>query len=460
MGNGAVPEFLNDALKFGINLGLTRMNELDRRLGDPQKNLKVVHIAGTNGKGSTVAFLSTILAQGDLKVGVYTSPYLERFSERMRIIDGREGLSDLERDESLGEIPEEDLNRLGEEVRKASDEMVAAGFEHPTEFELVTAICYLWFAEQNVDVAVLETGLGGRLDSTNVFEHPLATIITSIGFDHQDRLGNTISEIASEKAGIFKTASPAYATDPRDMLLEEEYKHDVRRTLLNKADKAGAPLEFVHVSDETAAFTTDGKMLFECFEEEYETSLLGRHQVHNAALAIKVAKDVFGLEQDVIYEGVRRTKWKGRCELIHANPEVILDGGHNVQCAQSLTEVLSELKGGELRGKKMRVLMGVMADKNVGGMIRTFKDGGINIEELILVKVNNPRSMDPDDLYNLFYFVYNSSIKAETFDDARKGAAEALKRTLSDGIPLLVTGSLYLIGEVRGTLCTTTDNLH
>ena len=215
-----VPEFIKDSAKFGINLGLERMDELDRLLGNPEKDLKVVHIAGTNGKGSTVTFISTCLAEAGYRVGIYTSPFLERFSERLRIIDGKEGLDRLLQDETEGEIKDDDLNRLSARVEEACNEMTSDGFEHPTEFELMTALGYLWFKEQETDIVVLETGLGGRLDSTNVFDKPLATVITSIGFDHQDRLGNTIEEITSERAGIFKKGVPAFSSDPSQMLIE------------------------------------------------------------------------------------------------------------------------------------------------------------------------------------------------------------------------------------------------
>ena len=201
--NGGTPEFLTDALKFGINLGLQRMERLDEILGNPQDDFRCIHIAGTNGKGSTAAYTASILAASGLKVGLYTSPFLERFSERMRIIDGREGLDRLLLDETEGEIDADTLAELSDKVKTASDKMTKEGMEHPTEFELVTAICYLWFSMEKIDIAVLETGLGGRLDSTNVVKSPVCTVITAIGMDHTDRLGNTIGEIAGEKAGIL-----------------------------------------------------------------------------------------------------------------------------------------------------------------------------------------------------------------------------------------------------------------
>ncbi len=461
MSDSKVPEFITESLKFGINLGLDRMNEIDRLLGNPEKDLKVVHVAGTNGKGSVVTFLSSCLAAAGYKVGVYTSPFLERFSERLRIIDGKEGLDRLVEDDSEGEISQEDIDRLSEMVKAASDEMTANGFEHPTEFELMTALGYLWFNENKVDVVVLETGLGGRLDSTNVFEKPLATVITSIGFDHQDRLGDTISEITSEKAGIFKEGCPAFVSDPDSMLIADSLKGDIRRTVEEQASLKGvSSLKFVDARDQdvTVKFTDDGTMLFEAYSELYETHLLGRHQVLNATLAITVLKDVFGLEEDVLTEGISKARWKGRAELLSVNPPVILDGGHNVQCAESLMATLKEMCNGRFADLRFRLVMGVMADKNVQGMIETYKEGGLDPVEVYTVKVNNARSMDPAALSKMINLVYNNSIMPVSCDSALEGVSEACRKTREDGVPLLVTGSLYLLGEVRGKLCTITDN--
>ncbi len=461
MSDNKIPEFITESLKFGINLGLDRMNEIDRLLGNPEKDLKVIHVAGTNGKGSVVTFLSSCLAEAGYKVGVYTSPFLERFSERLRIIDGTEGLNRLLEDDTEGEISQEDIDRLSDMVKAASDEMTANGFEHPTEFELMTALGYLWFKENDTDVVVLETGLGGRLDSTNVFDKPLATVITSIGFDHQDRLGNTISEITSEKAGIFKEGCPAFVSDPESMLIDDSLKGDIRHTVEECAKLKGvSSLKFVDARDQdvTVKFTDDGTMLFEAYSELYETHLLGRHQVLNATLAITVLKDVFNLDEEVLAEGIAKARWKGRAELLRVNPAVILDGGHNVQCAESLMSTLKEMCDGRFSDLKFRVVMGVMADKNVEGMIRTFKEAGLDPYEVYAVRVNNARSMAPDDLSKLINIVYNNSIMPASCESALEGVSEACRKTREDGIPLLVTGSLYLIGEVRGNLCTITDN--
>ena len=449
--NNGTPEFLKDALKFGINLGLDRMNKLDEILGDPQKKFKVIHIAGTNGKGSTAAYTASILAASGKKVGVYTSPFLERFSERMRVIDGREGLDKLLTDEAYGEIDADTLSKYSEEVRIAAEKMTSEGYEHPTEFELVTAICYLWFAEKEIDIAVLETGLGGRLDSTNVIADPVCTIITAIGMDHTDRLGNTIAEITGEKAGILKSGSPAVVSSPDEMLISPEERKDVKRVIDERAAELGVDVTYVTAGDCDISFSEDGYMGFTYEGKRFRTRLLGKHQTRNAAAAIEACR-IAGADEESIEYGITNAVWKGRAECLCLDPVVVLDGGHNKQCAESLTDVLREMLGGKLRGRRMRVVMGAMKDKDVDGMLETLKTGGVSFDEVFAVKVNNPRTMLPDELSEKLELVYNNKVKTVCYDDAVTAVLEAFRRSAEDGTPLLVTGSLYLIGEIRGAL--------
>ena len=317
MPENGIPSVLTGALQFGIKPGLERINRLLELLGNPQDEVKAVHVAGTNGKGSVCTYLSTILACDGKKVGVFTSPYLERFSERIRIIEGREGAVAFAEDDSTGEIPSDRLNELSDKVKAAQDQMLAEGMEHPTEFELITAIGFLYFAEEKVDIAVLETGLGGRLDSTNVLEAPVATAVCTIGLDHCKVLGSTVAEIAAEKAGIFKAGVPAVCLDPDDTILPEEMKGDVRRVLTEKAGETGSPLTFIGVKDalETVSFGDDGKMSFELDGRRYSTVLNGRHQVANAALAIALAR-LCKASEDAIEEGISLSRWKCRCEIL------------------------------------------------------------------------------------------------------------------------------------------------
>lgn len=449
--NGGTPEFLTDALKFGINLGLQRMERLDDILGNPQDDFKCIHIAGTNGKGSTAAYTASILAASGLKVGLYTSPFLERFSERMRVIDGREGLDLLLEDETVGEIDAKTLAELSDKVKAASDKMVEEGMEHPTEFELVTAICYLWFSMEKVDVAVLETGLGGRLDSTNVVKKPVCTVITAIGMDHTDRLGNTIGEIAGEKAGILKEGVPCVICSPEQMLLTPEQQAEVRRVMEAKALEMHSPVIYAVGEDDSISFTDDARMHFAYKGSEYTTRLLGRHQVRNAAAAIEACKIAGVSEEDISY-GIENTVWKGRCECLSFDPVVILDGGHNSQCAGSLASVLREMMDGKIYGKDIRVVMGVMKDKDPDKMLEVLRDGGVKMAEVYTVNVNNPRTMSDSELANIVKVVYNDQVKVIPSGDANKAVLAAYEMSLKDKMPLLVTGSLYLLGEIRGAI--------
>ncbi|HAL74474.1 MAG TPA: bifunctional folylpolyglutamate synthase/dihydrofolate synthase, partial [Clostridiales bacterium] len=210
-------DWLSSSLAFGIQMGLHRMNRLMDLLGHPEKDLRCIHIAGTNGKGSVSSYCAAILAAAGHRTGVFTSPYLERLTERIRVIEGLHGLQQLQADERAGEIEPADFAAALSQVRSAVSQMLADGYEHPTEFELLTAAGFLHYANKHCDVVVLETGLGGRLDSTNIISQPLACLITALGFDHMDRLGNTMAEIAAEKAGIIKPGCPVFFYNPYDL---------------------------------------------------------------------------------------------------------------------------------------------------------------------------------------------------------------------------------------------------
>ena len=447
------PDLLEKALKFGINLGLDRMLKLLDLLGNPHKDLKVIHVAGTNGKGSVVTVLSSILAQSGKKVGIFTSPFLERFTERIRILDGREDLLRFVEDDSTGEIDKESLDRYLDMASKAIDEMTSQGYENPTEFEIITAVAFLYYKEQNVDVAVLETGLGGRLDSTNVIDKPLLTVITAIGLDHTEILGDTVGKIAAEKAGIFKPGVEAIVFEPKNMILTKSQQDEVREVLIKEAKERGAKLKFSSPSNKRTFYTKEGPMRFTCdgFEDGIETTLLGAHQVNNIVLAADCARFLKIKEKD-IKEGIRLSRWKGRVEFLSNDPLVIMDGGHNPQGLKSLSDALTRICAGKLKTTGLRLLMGVMADKDVPNMLKILRPSGIEITEVYATTVDNKRSMKGSELCDRLKLVYNEQVETTAFDDAKTAAQSALLRTLKDGKPLLVTGSLYLVGEVRGRL--------
>ena len=462
MPDDKVPEVLTGALQFGIKPGLERITCLMNLLGNPQDSFRSVHIAGTNGKGSVATFISSIMAADGKKVGVFTSPYLERFSERIRILNGIKGLKEFAEDDRTGEISSDDLDRYSDMVKQARDKMISEGLcDEPTEFELITAICFLYFADQKIDVAVLETGLGGRLDSTNIVSDPLVTVITAIGLDHCGVLGNTVAEITGEKAGIFKEGSPCVCFEPSLMILPEDMKSDVRDTLLCKAreKKTGITFAGTKESFKSARFTMDGMMEFTYDGTTYKTALNGRHQIGNAITSIEACRKC-GVSEDAIREGIALARWKSRAEILSIDPTVIIDGGHNPQGARSLGETMNEMLGGSLRGKPVRLLMGVMADKDVSGILEAYKACGLNIRSAVTVMPDNPRSEPADVLAQKINYVYNISDDLTACQNAYEGTKLAYERTVKDGYVLLATGSLYLTGQIRATLkglikCTT-----
>lgn len=462
MPKSEMPDVLKGALQFGIKPGLERISGLMSLLGNPQDRFRSVHIAGTNGKGSVATFTSSIMAASGKKVGVFTSPYLERFTERIRIIDGKQGLIGLSQDDSYGEIDQASLDKYSSMVAEAKERLVAEGIsDEPTEFELITAIGFLYFADQNVDVAVLETGLGGRLDSTNIVKEPLVTVITALGLDHCGVLGNTISEIAGEKAGIFKEGSPCVCFEPDLMILPEELKKEVRDALMSKALEKNIDITFAGSREafDSARFTVDGRMEFTYDGEVYNTALNGKHQVGNAITAIEAARTC-QIPEKAIKEGISLASWKCRAEILSIEPTVIIDGGHNPQGAQSLGETINVMLGGTLQDRTIRLLMGVMADKDVEGILSAYKACGLKITGAVTVKPMNPRSEPADVLAEKIKLVYNISDDLEVIPDAEEGTRVAYEKSVRDGKVLLATGSLYLTGQIRATLkglieCTT-----
>lgn len=454
MNSKETPTFISDSLKFGIKLGLDRMQELSKRMGNPQDKLQFVHVAGTNGKGSTVTYISSILSASNLKVGVFTSPFLERFSERMRVIDSLTGLQAFTIDESYGEISSEDLSRISSKVEKTVADMVRDGYEHPTEFELVTMIAYLWFLEQNTDIVVLETGLGGRFDSTNIIKSPLCCAITAIGMDHTECLGDTIAKIAFEKAGIIKPNCPCVVSEPNEMLLDsQQQKNDVREVFEQVTTKLHAPLHFCAVGDYSYKVSSSLTMSFDYKGDSYETMLLGEHQIKNAVLAIETCKIISErfnqINSDTIKLGIKLARWKGRAEVISREPLVLLDGGHNPQCMESLVQTLNDIFEASKKPRKLRMVIGVMKDKDFSGMLTVLRDSQIEIADFTAVLVDNPRSMKPSEICNSINLVYNNEVKIECFDIAQQGVKAAIALSKEDSLPLLVAGSLYLIGSIR-----------
>ena len=388
--------------KFGTRLGLERVSALLSQLGNPQKKLKFIHIAGTNGKGSVSKMLSEIyIAKGD-KVGLYTSPYIIDFRERMQINGEMIGK------EELASVSE----RVFEEVEKLDDT--------PTEFEIVTAIAMLYFAENDCDIVVLEVGLGGKYDATNVIDCPLASVITSISFDHTEYLGESLKSIAENKAGIIKEGSKtvlAYSQAP-----------EVIEVIRSEAEKKHNPL--LICKNETKSY--NGKA-FIYKDKLFEISMLGFHQMQNAVTAIETAR-LLGVDEKYIFKGVKNARMPARMELVSREPDIIIDGAHNPDGVEMLCRTVRHF----FSDKRIISVVAMMGDKQ-------WQESVLKIEsvsyEMIATKASNPRSLEPETLGKFLHCeFYESNI-------------EALKRAVlkaDEDTIILICGSLYLASDLRG----------
>jgi dihydrofolate synthase/folylpolyglutamate synthase len=475
MSGKTVPEIFLSANRFGIRLGLERMSALMNILDNPQKGLSYIHVAGTNGKGSVVSYIASVLAASGQKVGVYTSPYLERFSERIRILDGKEGLLKYHSNDAYGEIPEEALERIGGRIAEAVDRMLFEGQEHPTEFELVTAAAFVYFSEQQCDCVVLETGLGGRLDSTNIIENPLCSVITAIGYDHMDCLGETIGQIATEKAGIIKPGCPVFLLSAQDALLTERDAREVEDVISKICEERQSPLFVVSSGDILLRTPAEGGQYLELsfLSDPVYIGLIGHHQALNAALAARAI--VSSVPETVLRYGLSQAVWKGRSERIVKNPMVILDGAHNPQGMEAFCLALNESYGAKFLENPPRMIMGVMRDKDYPEMVRILmRTISFSLREVICVTVDQKRSLPGPTLadaftkeilecssfYNRMPSMYNIQGNIHSFEDAKEACSDALSRSRIDGAPIICVGSLYLIGQVRAVFLMNREELN
>lgn len=412
-------------LKFGSHLGLDRIMKLLELLGNPQKELKVIHVAGTNGKGSCCRYIYEILEANGYKAGLYTSPFIEVFNERI---------------EFHGEyISDEDLEGCTDKVCAAAEKMVAEGGDSPTEFEVVTAIAVLYFQQKKADFVVLEVGLGGRGDSTNITDSPLVSVITSVSYDHMDRLGNTIEEIAWEKAGIIKPKVPVVAgvknVSAAKVIAKEAYQkgcvlYDCSKykKTLKKSDVEGSLFDAVIDNEEYGNVTI---------------SMKGEHQVDNALCALTTIEilrksGIIEVERSRLDIGLKKAMQKGRFEVFWGTVTYVLDGAHNQEGMESLVKTMDDC----FYGKKVLTVMGVLADKAIDDIVEMAAYLG---KDFIITEPDNPRKLEAEILAGkLMQKGANCTVKAT----GKEALAEAEERAKNYDV-VLCAGSLYLIGELR-----------
>ncbi len=420
-------DYLVNLTTFGMNFGLGRIQELLKRLGNPEKNLRVVHVGGTNGKGSTTVMTARILREAGYKVGVFTSPHLHDYRERMTI-NGQM-------------IPKEKVIRMISYVRPHLEDMVKQGFEHPTEFEVSTALALLYFAKEDVDYALIEVGLGGAIDSTNVVT-PLISVITNVAMDHMDYLGSDVVSIANVKAGIIK---------PQSLVVTAAQDPVVIQVLRDTAKATDVPLWLVG-EDVRWESQWSGEL-----EQEFDLvglhstyyklrlHLIGLHQLRNAATAVTVCELLqsnYGatIPREAIYAGLRNVEWPGRLELLSLKPKVLLDGAHNVDGAQALAAAIP------LYARKRLILcLGMLADKErekVVDMLVPMAD------EIIITRPNSPRAGDWKALGSL---AEQHGRPVQCIENPKEAVIYALNR-LGEEDMLCVTGSIYMLADARQAL--------
>ncbi|MBW1740001.1 MAG: bifunctional folylpolyglutamate synthase/dihydrofolate synthase [Deltaproteobacteria bacterium] len=404
--------------RFGIKLGLTTISRLLRGLGNPQDRFPAIHIAGTNGKGSIAAFLSSVLAQGGYKVGLYTSPHLVRFNERIQI--------------NGCPISDKDLAQVAEAVQR-----IYAQAEPPTFFECATAMAFYYFASEGVDWAVLETGMGGRYDATNIV-HPKASIISNISMEHQEYLGNTLAKIAREKAGIIKKgAGVVTGTRQKGPL----------RVIEQAAVEKGVPLyrlgkEIRIRKNKEGSFTYLG---IRRRWPRVKIGLLGDHQITNAALALGTVELLqekgLHLTDEAIYTGLASTRWPGRLEVASKEPFILLDGAHNPSAVRTLKKFLENTSA----FRRLTLVLGILKDKAWKPMLRELADVA---DRIILTRPRYERAADPHELASFVRPMKQDLVIIPYLPDAISLALEEA----SPADAVCITGSLYMVGDAKAYL--------
>lgn len=423
--------FLEQSNQYGNRLGLAAIKELLRRLDNPQDKLKVIHVAGTNGKGSTTAFIASILATQGYLVGRYISPAVFSYLERVQLTHKNEGMIVTET------MTEEGVCKVIEQIQPICEAMCQEGLEHPTTFEIETVMAFLYLVEAKVDFAIIEVGLGGRLDATNVFSQPLCCVITSISMDHLQYLGDTLAKIAKEKAGIIKKGA---------LVITANQEPEVYEVITDTCRENGAQLIYVEVDKATdLCYTPDGT----CFtygNEKYQISLLGEYQVYNALLAIHTCYGLrelgYNISDTSIQNGLLHAKWKGRFEVLAKEPYFIIDGAHNEDAALKLHKTLEIY----FSHRKLIFIIGVLADKAYDRILQIMAPMA---DRIITITPQNNRALASKQLaIEAKKYCQCEVYDAEQVSEAIRYAYEHADR--NDVI--LAFGSLSYLGEVSELL--------
>lgn len=419
--------YIEETPKFTTKNKLSHTKECLKRLGNPEKKFRVIHVAGTNGKGSTCAFLTSIFREAGYSCGLFTSPHLVTINERFQINE-----KNIDDDTFLAAFLK---------VRALADELVAEGSYHPTYFEMLFLMGMVIFADAGVDYVMLETGLGGRLDATTAVEEPAACVITSISFDHMQYLGNTIREIAGEKAGIIVPGVPVIfdGNDP-----------EAAKVIRDQAEKLGSPWFEVKREDAEIKGITSGGIDFSVKNGYYGNTVfsipfIARYQVMNASLVLKtveVLKQQISIPEDAVKKGLLETRWQGRMETVL--PGVIVDGAHNEDGVEKFVETAEHFQ----KEYPLTLLFSAVDDKDYTDMIRTIL-GRIRFRHVVVTQVGGYRKVPAEELAEIFR--REGCPSAQAFEDTEMAFRAALSLKGEDGM-LFCVGSLYLVGEIKELL--------
>ena len=391
--------------------GLERIAELCHRLGDPQKHLKFVHVAGTNGKGSTSSMLESVLREAGYKTGLYTSPYIREFNERMRI-NGQN-------------IANGELAEITSDIRPIADSMT----DKPTEFELITAVAFEYFHRNKCDIVILEAGMGGRLDSTNIIDTPILSVITGISLDHTAFLGDTVAKIAAEKAGIIKKGVH---------VLYGGIDTDAKNVICERAAELGAPISCVDYQKlSIKEMTLDGTVFDFSEHKDMRISLLGEYQPRNAAIVLSaidiLRREGFDISDRAVREGLSAARWAARFEIISKDPLVIFDGAHN---AEGISAAVRSIKS-YFCDEKVYVLTGVLKDKDYHAIA---KDISSIASRAFTMTPDNPRALEAQEYADV---LSQNGVKALAYGSIESALTAAKDQAKKDGKTLVCLGSLY-----------------